>query len=246
MEGTMGRRTVLLIAALVVAALGTTMVFLYVNGVNDRALAKQNPYKVLVAKKAIQPGTTLKQADDAASFDTKVISKDALVPGAVRAVTGLNGSVATSWIYPGAQIIQPMFGDSVTSTVLAVPPDKISMSLSLSDPAQVAGFVTPGASVAIFLTTTTAKNGLPQTRLLLPKVQVLAVGSQTGVPQDSNTTSGTDDSVSKSILTIAVDQKDYQKVLFATNYGKLNLGIPGKDFDATTSVPATDPSNLFN
>jgi pilus assembly protein CpaB len=245
MEGSMGRRTVLLVAALVVAALGTTMVFLYVNGVNDRALAKQNPYKVLVAKKAIGPGTTLKQADDAASFDTKVISKDALVPGAVRALTGLTGDVATSWIYPGEQIIQPMFGDSVTSNVLPVPPEKISMSLSLSDPAQLAGFVIPGASVAIFLTTQTGKSGSPQTRLLLPKVQVLAVGAKTGVPQDSNTTSGTDDSVSKSILTIAVDQTDYQKVLFATNYGKLNLGIPGTDFNATPGVGLTDESNVF-
>ena len=37
----MGRRTLLLVAAFVVAALGTTLVFLYVHGANDRALADQ-------------------------------------------------------------------------------------------------------------------------------------------------------------------------------------------------------------
>jgi pilus assembly protein CpaB len=245
MEGTMGRRTVLLIAALVVAALGTTMVFLYVNGVNNRALDKQNPYKVLVAKKPIEPGTTLKAADNAASFGTKIIGKDALVPEAVSAVTELTGTVATTWIYPGQQIIQPMFGDSADSSSLAVPPDKVAMSISMADPAQTAGFVTAGANVAIFLTTTT-KGGQAQTQCLLPKVQVLAVGSQTGVPQDPETTSGTDASVPKTTLTIAVDQKDLQRVLVAEKTGQLNLGLPGKDFTASTTLEPTDQSNLFN
>jgi pilus assembly protein CpaB len=245
MEGTMGRRTVLLIAALVVAALGTTMVFLYVNGVNDRALDKQSPYKVLVAKKAIEPGTTVKQADNAASFGTKIISQDALVPGAVSAVTGLTGSVATTRIYPGEQIIQPMFGDSAGSSTLPVPADKVAMSISLTDPAQTAGFVYPGDTVAIFLTTTT-KAGQAQTQVLLPEVQVLAVDNQTGVPQDSDTTSGTDASVPKNILTIAVDQKDLQRVLVATKSGVLNLGLPGKDFTADPNVGATDQSDLFH
>jgi pilus assembly protein CpaB len=45
----MGRRTMLLVAAFVVAALGTTLVFLYVNGVNDRAVADQKQVRVLVA-----------------------------------------------------------------------------------------------------------------------------------------------------------------------------------------------------
>jgi pilus assembly protein CpaB len=245
MEGTMGRRTVLLIAALVVAALGTTMVFLYVNGVNNRALDKQNPYKVLVAKKPIEPGTTVKQADNAASFGTKIISKDALVPGAVSAVAGLTGTVATTWIYPGEQIIQPMFGDSAGSSTLAVPPDKVAMSVQITDPAQIAGFVSAGDNVAIFLTTTT-KGGQAETQCLLPTVQVLAVGSQTGIPQDPETTSGTDASVPKTILTIAVDQKDLQRVLVATKSGQLNLALPGKDFTASTSVPPTNQTNLFD
>jgi pilus assembly protein CpaB len=247
MEGTMGRRTVLLIAALVVAALGTTMVFLYVNGVNDRALAKQNPYKVLVAKKPIEPGTTVKQADNAASFGTKVISKDALVPGAVSAVTGLTGTVATTRIFPGQQIIQPMFGDSTGSTsTLPVPADMVGMSISMADPAQTAGFVSPGDHVAIFLTTTT-KGGQAQSQILLPSVKVLAVGSETGVPQDPDTTSGTDGSVPKSILTIALDQKDVQRVLVATKSGgQLNLGLPGSKFTASPTVGATNQSDLSN
>ena len=60
----MGRRTVLLVVALVVAALGTTMLFLYVNGLNDKAIAKQGSVSVLVAKKLINPGTSYQDASD--------------------------------------------------------------------------------------------------------------------------------------------------------------------------------------
>ena len=39
----MGRRTLLMIAAIVIAALGAGMIFLYVQGINDRAQADQEP-----------------------------------------------------------------------------------------------------------------------------------------------------------------------------------------------------------
>ena len=58
----MGRRTILLIAAVVVAAVGTGLIFAYVNGVNDRALADQSPQQVLVAKVTIPSGTTAADA----------------------------------------------------------------------------------------------------------------------------------------------------------------------------------------
>ena len=39
----MGRRTVLMLVAILVAALGSTLVFLYVQGINDRAIAEPGP-----------------------------------------------------------------------------------------------------------------------------------------------------------------------------------------------------------
>jgi pilus assembly protein CpaB len=247
MEGTMGRRSVLLVAALVVAALGTTMVFLYVNDVNDRAIAKQSPVRVLVAKKAIEPGTSYKDASDQASFEKKTISRDALVAGALGATDPLVGKVTTTAIYPGEQIIPQMFGDPGEISTLVVPAGKLAISVQLDDPAQVAGFVEAGTNVAIFLTGPVAKaGGQDQTRLLLPAVQVLAIGNKTAVPQDTTTNGTAEASVPTTILTIAVDQKDYQRVLFGSTHGRLNLGLLGKDFTPTVTVPPTTESNLFN
>jgi pilus assembly protein CpaB len=243
----MGRRSVLLVAALVVAALGTTMLFLYVHGVKSDAVADKKSVSVLVAKKPIPAGTTYKDASDAASFEKKVVSRDALVNGALGATDPLVGKVTTTPIYTGEQIIPEMFGDPGEISTLTVPPGMLAISVSLDDPAQVAGFVEAGTDVAIFLTSSVAKGGgQDQTRLLLPKVQVLAIGNQTAVPQDT-TTSGTEEaSVPKTILTIAVDQKDYQRVLYSSTHGRLNLGLLGKGVTPSVTLPGTTESNLFN
>jgi pilus assembly protein CpaB len=243
MEGTMGRRTVLLFAALVIAALGTTMVFLYVHGVNNQAIHKQDPVSVLVAKRAIQPGTTYKEASDQASFEKITVSRDALADGALGTTTPLVGKVTTTTIYRGQQIIPQMFGDSGQISTLSVPADRLAISVSLDDPAQVAGFVDAGTNVAIFVTST-AKGGA--TQLLLPKALVLAIGDKTATPQDTTTTGTEEASVPKTILTIAVTQQDYQKVLFASTHGQLNLGLLGKNFTPSVTVPPTTASNLFN
>jgi pilus assembly protein CpaB len=242
MEGTMGRRTVLLVAALVIAALGTTMVFLYVHGLNNQAIHKQDPVSVLVAKKPIEPGTTYKAASDQASFEKKTVSRDALVDGALGSTAPLVGKVTTTTIYPGQQIIPQMFGNSGEVSTLSVPDDKLAISVQLDDPAQVAGFVDAGTNVAIFLTSV-AKGG--STQLLLPKVLVLAIGNKTATPQVSTTTGTEAAAVPTTILTIAVDQEDYQRVLFSSTHGRLNLGLLGKDFTPSETFPPTTVANLF-
>jgi pilus assembly protein CpaB len=238
----MGRRTVLLVAALVIAALGTTMVFLYVQGLDDQAIHKQDPVSVLVAKRMIDPGTTYRDASDQASFEKKTVSRDALADGALGSTAPLVGKVTTTTIYPGQQIIPQMFGNSGEVSTLSVPDGKLAISVQLDDPAQLAGFVDAGTNVAIFLTSE-AKGG--STRLLLPKVLVLAIGNKTATPQDSKTTGTEAASVPTTILTIAVDQTDYQRVLFGSTHGRLNLGLLGKNFTPDAAVSPTTQNNLF-
>lgn len=239
----MGRRSVLLVAALVVAALGTTMVFLYVNGVNDRAMEKQNPVRVQVAKNLIQPGTSVEDAIEAGDFASKTISRADAVVGAISALSPITGLAATSTIYPGDQITKAKFGVQESTSTVPIPANTLAVSIELSDPAQDAGFVTPGSNIALFLTSPLGKNG-GGTRVLLPEVEVLAVGSRTTVP--AGATSGTETSqVSKRILTLAVDQADYQRVVYARTHGELSLGLLGKGFTPDKNLAATNDTNLF-
>jgi pilus assembly protein CpaB len=239
----MGRRSLLLFAALIVAALSTTMVFVYVNGVNDRAQAKQSPVRVQVAKNLIQAGTRVQDAITAGDFATKTIEKADAVDKAIGELAAIKGLAAKSTIYPGDQITTAKFGTAESTGSVPVPPGKLGISVELSDPAQDAGFVTPGTNIAVFLTSTSSKNG-GGTRVLLPKVEVLAVGDKTTVPSD--VTSGTEtDQVSKRILTLAVDQADYQRIVFARTNGLLSLALLGKDFAPDKDMAATTDANLF-
>jgi pilus assembly protein CpaB len=245
MEGNMGRRSVLLVAALVVAALGTTMVFFYVNGVNDRALAKQSPVRVQVAKNLIPPGTTVAAAIKAGDFASKTISGVDAVTGAISELGQITGLAASSTIYPGDQITPAKFGVQEATSTVPIPANTLGVSVALTDPAQDAGFVTPGSHVAIFITSAVGKNG-GGTRVLLPEVEVLAVGARTTVPTGANQTNGTETSqVSNRILTLAVNQVDYQRVVYARTHGELSLALLGKDSTPDKNLAATNDANLF-
>ena len=58
----------MLVAALLLAALGTSLVFVYVSNVDARAREGQAPVEVWVATKVITAGTTVAQANSDGVF----------------------------------------------------------------------------------------------------------------------------------------------------------------------------------
>lgn len=255
----MGRRTLLLIAAVVIAALGAVLIFLYVQGINDRAVANQQPVKVLTAKKEIATGTSVSAAQAAGDFQLSTVPKANVVPGALTDTTSLNGQVALSTVFPGEQIIPGHFGAPATAQkVIAIPKGDIAVSAQFSDTARVAGFIQPGSHVVMFIsatpqqaangaTTTTSKTtGKNYTRLLLPNVLVIAVGSTTTIPQTTTTPSGaqTTQQVSQTILTVGVNQKDAEKIIYAQANGTLTLGLLTKN-SVVKANAGINGSNLF-
>src|SRR3954453_365935 len=144
----MGRRTVLLVVALLVAAMGTGLVFAYVSHVDDRALADQKPHDVLVVKKLIAQGTTVTAAEQAGAFERKPIAESSIAPGALSDLAPIRSLVALAPLFPGEQVLQAKFGAAAENSILPIPPGKLAVSIQLGDPARVAGFVSPGAEVA--------------------------------------------------------------------------------------------------
>ncbi|MDQ1629801.1 MAG: pilus assembly protein CpaB [Actinomycetota bacterium] len=220
----MGRRTLLLVAALVVAAVGTSLVFLYVNGVNDRALADQRPVNVLVATKIIAAGTTAEEAERSASLDLKPVSRGSAAPGALGDIEAIRTKVAVSTIYPGEQILQQKFSDSAQTSPLVIPQGKLAVSVSLNDPNRVANFVTPGSDVAVFMTIgDTGAGGLRRTKVLLPKVRVIANGDRTLTsPAPAPGTAS-----QSPVFTLAVNQADAQRLILASQLGQLYFALIG-------------------
>jgi len=230
----MARRTVLLIAAILVAALGTLLVTLYVHNVDKNNLAKQQPVKVLIAKKIIPAGTTGAAAAADGALAETTIPRDAVASSDVLSnITKVANLVTNAPIFPGEQILAAKFGKPGDSTALSIPdPGTIAVSISLGASARVNGFVVPGSHVTVFLT---AKN---TTTVLLPNAKVIAIGSRTLVPSSGQGAAA----ATSDIVTFGVSQADAEKLITAQTTGSLYLGLLTSDTSSGTASDAASTS----
>jgi pilus assembly protein CpaB len=253
----MGRRTLLLVAALVVAALGTVLVFLYAQNADDAAKEGQTLVKVLVAKAKIEAGTTGATASNNGAFEQQEVPKSNVVTGALSDATPLTNLVALVPIFPGQQIISQQWGASAPSAGLSIPPGSIASSFQLGDPQRVAGFLQPGSTVTIFVSgsgavgTAAAGTG-SNVRTLLTGIKVLAVGPSTVVSSSTGTASGNTEAIPTAILTLAVTQDQAKKLVYVASapgaaYGGMYFAL--QNADSKLVAPERDKpingANLF-
>jgi pilus assembly protein CpaB len=242
----MERRRVLLVSAVLVAALGTGLVLVYAHGADARAAERFDTVDVLVAVAPIGAGETVGAADAAGKLAVRPVSRDALLDGHEADAAALADQVALVPIYPGEQIIAAKLGSaSEAAAPLPIPAGQMAVSVNLTDAARVSGFLAPGAQVAVFLNGTDETGGQPFTRLLLPRVTVLGVGS--AAPESAAAAEpdpGVPDQLPPTLLTVAVDQRDAQKMLFASANGELAFAL--LDGDSTIEPGrAVTAQNLF-
>lgn len=245
----MGRRTILLIAAILVAATGTALVFLYARGADQRALGDQKLVPVLVATKDVAAGTSVAAAVSAGSFEKRQIASNSVVPQALADTKSIAGLTFLTAMVPGEQLLRTRVGKPQDQVRLPIPDGKLGISVQLDDPARVADFVAPGSEVAVFATVTPAAGadaGKQFTRMLLPRITVLAVGATTTISTTTSQPNGQQQTstVPKTILTLALTQPEAQKIVFASQTGKLYFGLL-TDTSKVAPGPGTSSQNLF-
>lgn len=243
----MGRRTLLLVAALLIAALGTVAVFLYAQNARNAGDVAQELVTVLVAKSQIDVGTTGSAASANGAFEQTQVRTADVTPGALSDVTPIANLVATVPIFPGQQIISAQWGTAAATSGLSIPEGGVAISVQLGDPERVAGFVSPGSSVAIIAsgTSTTGDQG-PFTRTLLANVPVIGVGPSTVVSQAQPDEDGNAEQIPTAILTLGVSQEQAEKIIFAQGSGgQLYFALMTKDSKVTANAPGVTNDNLF-
>jgi len=240
----MGRRTILIIVALVIATVGAALVFLYVKGVDDRAVAEQQPRQVLTATTEIAPGESVDDALAAGKFELTAVPESTVLAGALSTTEPIDAMVATSAIYPGEQIIAAKFGEVGSVTALGIPEKRLAISVQLTDPNRVAGFVSPGSQVAIWLTWGEGEDS--QIRMLLEDVTVLGTGTTTMSSTTTTAANGeqTTEQLPLTILTLSVDQTEAEKLRLAEKVGELSLGLRTEGSE-TSLTSGTTASTLF-
>jgi pilus assembly protein CpaB len=168
----------------------------------------------------------------------------------------------------GQLLLRPMLVTAAQATgagTLAIPKGMIAVTIPLCLPQAVAGYVQPGSQVAVFDTYSTTKlsvqencsassqshqssaQGAVLTRVVLPRVLVLSVGSapasgtngssgSSTSAEASSTTAGTSGPV---LVTMAVTQANAERLILLTETGVSYLALltPSShtSFDAATS-----------
>jgi pilus assembly protein CpaB len=248
----MGRRTVLMLVAILVAALGSTLVFLYVQGINDRAIADQEPVKVLTATDTITPGESIDDAMSSGKLALTEVPKANVLPEAMTSTEALQGQLALTTIYQGEQILPAKFGANSNIDTLTYPKGTIASSVQLTDYDRVAGFVQPGSHVAIFVcinkpttksqdtANTGADVGCQGVQLLLSDVEVIGVGTTSLLTKTTTDQSGaqTTEELPKAILTVALDLEDTKKLILARRNQDLSFALMNDESAISNGAPA--------
>jgi pilus assembly protein CpaB len=236
----MKRRIVLVAVAVVLALFGTVAVYGYAHSADQRAIAGGRAVKVVIAKDRVAAGTSWKDAVSAGSLSVQNMPA-ASAPSS--ALTGLDAgiagdSVAQSDIAPGQPVLRQAFGPAIAQTgVLAIPKGLIAITVSLDNPADVAGYVGPRSQVIIFVTAPlkTKKNNedtsgdtLTVTRTVVPRAEVIATSQAAPTNVDGQTASNgasTSNTGGSVLVTLALPQHDAERVINQQNIGQLSLGL---------------------
>ena len=255
----MDRRRILLIIAAVVAALGTLLVFLYVRSADARAQDSVDAVQVLTASQGIAAGESYDDALAAGKIVPRGVPRSQLLANVQSSADALKGYVALQAILPGEQIVADKFGANAAevSSPLGIPEKSMAISINLTDPDRVAGFVNPGSEVAIFVTTTGATQGsetdtssepvTAKTKILLPRVTVLGVGSTTPVTTTTTAEDGTQqtEQLPRTLLTLALTQDEAQKVILASKTLSVTFALLTQDSDIKQDLPETTNNDVL-
>jgi pilus assembly protein CpaB len=235
----MARRSVLLLVAVLIALVGTALIVLYVQDIDERATEGQKLVEVLVATESIDAGETVSAAQEAGKFEKKQVRKDDLVEGALSSTGSITDLVALGTIYPGEQLIAKKFGTLGSTDALVIPDKKMAVSVELTDWERVAGFVNPGSEIAVFTTGLDMVRLTPdgkevkigdRTRILLTRTPVVGVGTTSVTSRTVQTDDGAvTEEVPTTIITVAVTQEEAERLIHADRTNDLTFALLTED-----------------
>lgn len=238
------KRSVLVLGlAAILAVVGVVSTLYYVRQADARALAGKRAVTVLIADQGVPAGTTARSAEAAGLFRVERMPAESVPADALDQITSdVAPLVAGADIQPGQLVLRSMFSaEKPASNGLPIPAGKVAVTVEVGATQQVAGYVRAGSKVAVFDTYTQADNretptgdGLPKqrkdiqiTRLLVPEVEVLAVGPASVAAQngEESTSDGAAEAASSVLLTVAVEQAEAERLILRANTGLLHLAL---------------------
>jgi pilus assembly protein CpaB len=228
------------IAALVVAVIGTVLLFNYVQGADRRALANTETEDVLVVKQNVPAGTPASQLGQYVA--TKPVPRSAVAVDAVEDLGSVASKVTAVGLVAGEQLLSSRMVESsafIGPARVAAPDGLQEITVRLGIDRVVGGAVQAGDTVGVFISLSNAGANAEAgsgTQLTFHKVLVTAVqfssgqavqtqgeatqASSTGTLSGEGSKQASSDSY---LITLARDAVDAEKLVYAAEFGKIYL-----------------------
>jgi Flp pilus assembly protein CpaB len=208
---TRGFATVL---AILLAAVATGAVYLYVKGVKQENRTAAGSAQVLVSKADIPAGTALDPLITQNTFELKSFPGNGLVQGAVTSVEQLRGHSTSSAIIAGEQMTLARLNGTTARTggILGIKNGFEALTVALDAPHGGGGFVQPGDHVTIYASGSGSQKSNTAITLI-PDVRVLNVLS--GTATGTTTGGGVQPTSAALQITLEVTPQNAERIIVA-------------------------------
>lgn len=234
----MNRNTRTVIVLLVAVATAGVATWLVARALAQRPIAQaQAPrVQVVVAAHALQTGTQI------GSSDVKLVEwpADAMVPGSLTKVEEVVDRGVLTAILENEPLTDSKLGSVGAGAGLppTITPGMRAISVRVNEVVGVAGFVTPGNHVDVFVTL--KKNDSTITKVVISNVQVLTAGTK--YEQDK---SRSGEAIPSSVVTLLLSPEDAERVVLAATEGQIMLALRNPLDIEPTNTTGTRLASLY-
>lgn len=258
----MNRTVIGVIAAVVLASVGTVMLVLYVQGAEARALAGQETVEVLVVTEPVARGTAAEDLTGAVS--TEMVPAKVRADGGVTDLEELAGQLTSVDLLPGEQLVASRFltaQDLADDRGIDVPEGLQEVTVSLDPQRVLGGELRPGHTVGVFASFTMVDSADDEdeaalagatatTKKILDQVLVTNVQLEQLRPPtedvDEDDDSGPELAPTGNLLvTFAVDVDRAERIVFTAEHGTIWLSNQSEDSEGSGSRLRV-PRNIYD
>jgi pilus assembly protein CpaB len=246
-------KTIAVVLALLLAAAATIAIFLYVQGIEERAFEDAELVEVFVAQGPIEAGTTAGEAGDAGLIARDTAPRGNVPVGAITQLEQIDGLVAVDRILTGEILLRERWGSQEdVSVAFEIPEGFEAIAVEVGIPPGVAGYIRAGDRVSLIATVeapgatttddegnVTQQAGELRSQYLLQAIEVLAVGQRTVQAEGEQAPQGS------VLMTVALEPEDAERLVFAINNASLYFTLLPEDAEAQ-DTPGRTLDDLFN
>ena len=231
----MKSRGVVALLAVIMAAIATMAVFLYIQGVRKEARTGGGGVAIIVAEQDIPAGTELNDLIEEGAFSNQTLPQDQVVVGAVSSLEDLRDQKTSSPILEGEQVSTARLQGSteLPGGVLGIPKGYEGITVALDIPRVVGSAIQPGDRVKIHATFK-GEDGQGVTVNLVDEAKVLKFlgRGDSSIAEAGGT---------QAEITLSLTPKEASALVYAQENGTVWLSLLSPGDDAKHVPPMTLP-----